>query len=105
MSEYIHKGHNVRFLLCHLVLPAKYRQAVFDKAVDKVLKDVCLEIEKGYQVKLVEFGVNQDLVHFLLQSVPTYSAMGTRYFELRLELVAYHLMGRWVGGIYLPFLG
>lgn len=73
MSEYIHKSHNVTVLLYHLVFPAQYRRAVFDEAVDRVLKDVCLEIEKRYQVKFVEIGVDQDHVHFLVQSVPTYS--------------------------------
>jgi putative transposase len=73
MSEYIHKSHNVTVLLYHIVFPAKYRRAVFDEQVDAVLKDVCLEIEKRYEIKFVEIGVDKDHVHFLLQSVPTYS--------------------------------
>jgi len=28
------------------VCPAKYRKIVFDKAVDEVLKNACMEIEK-----------------------------------------------------------
>ena len=73
MSEYIHKSSNVTVLLYHLVLPAKYRRAVFDKQVDQILRDVCLEIEKRYQMKFLEIGVDKDHVHFLVQSVPTYS--------------------------------
>ena len=73
MSEYIHKSHNVTVLLYHLVLPAKYRKAVFDNRVDVVLKDVCLEIEKRYQIKFLEIGTDKDHVHFLVQSVPTYA--------------------------------
>ena len=73
MSEFIHKSHNVTILLYHLVLPAKYRRAVFDPEVDIVMKDVCLEIEKRYQIKFLEIGTDKDHVHFLLQSVPTYS--------------------------------
>ncbi len=73
MSEYIHKSHNVTVLLYHLVLPAKYRRAVFDEQVDEVMKDVCLEIEKRYQVRFLEIGTDKDHVHFLVQSVPTYS--------------------------------
>jgi putative transposase len=73
MSEYIHKSHNVTLLLYHLVFPAKYRRAVFDEQVDAVLKEVCLEIEKRYEIKFVEIGVDRDHVHFLVQSVPTYS--------------------------------
>lgn len=73
MSEYIHKSHNVTVLLYHLVFPAKYRRAVFDEAVDGVLRDVCLDLERRYQLKFMEIGTNKDHVHFLVQSVPTYS--------------------------------
>jgi putative transposase len=73
MSEYIHKSHNVTALLYHLVFPAKYRKVVFDDEVDGVLKKVCLEIEKRYEIKFLEIGTDQDHVHFLVQSVPKYS--------------------------------
>jgi putative transposase len=73
MSKYIHKSHNVTVLLYHLVFPAKYRRAVFDEVVDKKVRDVCLEIEKRYQIKFLEIGTDKDHVHFLVQSVPTYS--------------------------------
>ena len=73
MSEYIHKSHNVTVLLYHLVFPAKYRRAIFDSAVDEELKAVCLEIEKRYQIKFLEIGTDKDHVHFLVQTVPSYS--------------------------------
>ncbi|MGQ0527299.1 MAG: transposase, partial [Alphaproteobacteria bacterium] len=63
MSGYIHKRHNVTVLLYHFVFPAKYRRAVFDEGVDKALRDVCLEIEKRYQVKFLEIGTDKDHVH------------------------------------------
>lgn len=56
-----------------MVFPAKYRRAVFDDHVDDVMKEVCLEIQKRYQVKFLEIGADKDHVHFLVQSVPTYS--------------------------------
>ena len=64
MSEYIHKSHNVTVLLYHLVFPGKYRRAVFDERVDEVLREVCLEIEKRYEIKFVEIGVDKDHVIF-----------------------------------------
>ena len=73
MSKYIHKSHNVTVLIYHLVFPAKYRRAVFDEKVDSVLKSICLEIEKKYQIQFLEIGIDKDHVHFLVQSVPTYS--------------------------------
>ena len=73
MSEYIHKSHNVTVLLYHIVFPAKYRRAVIDENVDKIIRDVCLEIAARYEIKFLEIGMEEDHVHFLLQSVPTYS--------------------------------
>ena len=73
-SEYIHKSHNVSVLLYHFVCPAKYRRVVFSKAVDQTMKEVCIEIEKRYEVHFLEIGTDKDHVHFLVQSVPTKSA-------------------------------
>jgi putative transposase len=72
MSEYLHKSHNVTVLLYHLVFPAKYRRAVFDLETDNVLREVCFEIEKRYEIKFLEIGTDEDHVHFLVQSVPMY---------------------------------
>lgn len=57
----------------HIVCPAKYRRAVFSKEADRVLRDTCLEIAKRYEIIFLEIGVEGDHVHFLVQSVPTYS--------------------------------
>lgn len=73
MSKLIRKSHNVSILLYHFVCPAKYRRVVFDSHVDEVLKEVCLEIAKRYQIEFIEIGTDKNYVHFLIQSVPTYS--------------------------------
>ena len=72
-STYIQKRHNVTILIYHLVCPAKYRRIIFDQAVDQTLKAICLEIEKRYEIRFLEIGVDEDHAHFLIQSVPTYS--------------------------------
>ena len=54
-----------------MVFPAKYRKKIFDDAVDKTLKEVCLEISERYEIHFVEIGNDVDHVHFLIQSVPT----------------------------------
>jgi len=46
---------------------------VITAEVDKALKEVCEGIEARYEIKLLETGVEKDHVHFLVQSVPTYS--------------------------------
>ena len=73
MSIYIHKSHNVSVLLYHIVCPAKYRKVVLSDEVDQVLKDICVDISKRYEIHFVEIGTDNDHVHFLVQSVPTYS--------------------------------
>lgn len=57
----------------HIVCPAKYRRVVFSEAVDRKLKETCLEISKRYEITFLEIGADGDHVHFLVQSVPTYS--------------------------------
>ena len=39
--------HNIAALINHLVTPAKYRRAVFDDKIEKELKHIREEIEKG----------------------------------------------------------
>ena len=73
MSHLIRKSHNVSILIYHFVCPAKYRRAVIDETVDQVLNEVCLEIAKRYQIEFLEIGTDKDHVHFLVQSVPSYS--------------------------------
>lgn len=73
-SEYIHKSHNVSVLIYHFVCPAKYRRSVIDSSVDITLKNICLEIAKRYQLQFLEIVTDSNPVHFLIQSVPMYSA-------------------------------
>jgi len=73
MSEFIHKRHNVSVLLYHLVCPAKYRKAIFTPEVDEKLKEICTEISLRYEIEFLGIGTDSDHVHFLVQSVPTYS--------------------------------
>jgi len=73
MSRLVFKSHNVSVLLYHLVFVAKYRRVVIDEAVDEVLRAVCQELALRYEVEFLEIGTDGDHVHFLVQSVPTYS--------------------------------
>ena len=73
MQDLRTKRHVVYSLHLHLVFVTKYRRKVFDKEVDKTLKQVCLEISDRYEVNFVEIGNDEDHIHFLVQSVPTLS--------------------------------
>ena len=39
-------------------------------SVDKLIRDICLEIGKRYEIQFVEIGTDKDHVHFIVQSVP-----------------------------------
>ncbi len=73
MGDLIRKSHNVSLLMYHFVFVAKYRRLVITEEVDVLLKDVCLEIAKRYELRFLEIGSEGDHVHLLVQSVPTYS--------------------------------
>ena len=116
MSHLVRKSHNVSILLYHFVCPAKYRKAVIDKEVDQVLKEVCLDIADRYQVEFLEIGTDKDHVHFLVQSVPTYSptkiitmikSLTAREVFSRLPSVKKQLWGGefWTDGYYVGTVG
>ena len=70
MSEHIYKNHNKTLLLYHLVFPAKYRREVFTEPVAKTLTEICVDISQCYEIHFVEIGMEENHVHFLVQSVP-----------------------------------
>ena len=43
MSEYLNKSPDIAVLRYHLVIPARNRRAVFDKEVDAVLQEICID--------------------------------------------------------------
>src|SRR4030042_3842297 len=92
MSIYLHKSHNVSVLLYHLVLPTKYRRLVIDDTVDKLIKDICLEIGKRYEIHFVEIGTDKDHVHFLVQSVPMLTV--TRIVTIIKSVTARHVFDK-----------
>jgi len=73
VNEHIYKRDNKSLLLYHIVCPAKYRRKVFTEDVAETLKNVCIGIDERYEIHFVEIGVDEDHVHFLVQSVPVMS--------------------------------
>ena len=116
MSETWRKSHNISILIYHYVCPAKYRRVVFNTEVEEVLREVCLEIEKRYEIKFIEKGTDKDHVHFLIQSVPMYSAkkiiqtvksLTAREILRRVPEVKKQLWGGefWTDGYYVSTVG
>ena len=65
---------------------------MFTEEVDLALRDVCLEIGKRYEIVFIEIGVEKDHVHFLLQSVPSYSP--TRLVKIVKSITAREIFKR-----------
>ena len=92
MSQLVRKRHNVSILLYHIVCPAKYRRIIFSEEEDQGLKVVCLDIAQRYDMVFVEIGTDRDHVHFLVQSVPSYSP--TRIVQIIKSLTAGEIFAR-----------
>jgi putative transposase len=116
MSHLIRKSHNVSILVYHFVCPATYRRAVIDEKVDQVIIEACLDIANRYQVEFLEIGTDKDQVHFLVQSVPTYSptkiitmvkSLTAREVFVRVPSVKKQLWGGefWTDGYYVGTVG
>ena len=116
MSRLIRKSHNVSVLVYHFVCPAKYRRAVIDESVEQVLREICLDIAARYQIEFLEIGTDKDHVHFLVQSVPTYSptkiitmlkSLTAREVFARVPQVKKQLWGGefWTDGYYVSTVG
>ena len=116
MSEHIYKRHNKNLLLYHIVCPAKYRRKVFTEAVSQSLKEACIGIGERYEIHFVEIGVDEDHVHFLVQSVPvlrpkeivqTIKSITGREIFLRHPEVKKILWGGkfWTSGYYVNTVG
>jgi len=73
MAEHVFKRHNKNLLLYHAVCPVKYRRKIFTEEVEKGLVEICLEIEKRFEIGYHEIGADEDHVHFLIQTVPMLS--------------------------------
>lgn len=112
------KAHNVSHLLYHLVCPVKYRKVIFSDiaGVDIELRNICIGIEKRYDISFVEIGIDDDHVHFLIQSVPMISPSriaqivksitARKVFERRPDVKAKLWGGEfWTKGYYINTVG
>ena len=92
MSEHVIRSHNKTLLLYHFVFPAKYRRKVFSIEVEESLKSICIGISERYEINFIEIGVDDDHVHFLVQSVPKMSV--TKLVTTIKSLIAREIFSR-----------
>ena len=116
MSEHIHKSHNKSLLLYHFVCPIKFRRKVLSTEVSVTFKNICLKIEELYEIHFLEIGLDDDHVHFLIQSVPmnapkkiigaVKSITAKEIFRLHPEVKQMLWGGRfWTSGYYVNTVG
>ena len=116
MSSYIHRSHNVTYVMYHIVCPIKYRRMAINEEVDRTLKEICLELEIRYEIYFKEIGTDKDHVHFLVQTVPSYSPSevvkiikgitGREIFKRCPEVKEYLWKGQfWTDGYFLSTVG
>ena len=116
MVSHIFKSHNKTLILFHLVCPVKYRRKIFTEANTQTLKSICLELGIRYEYVFLEIGIDEDHVHFLIQTVPNIwisemvktikSITAKKMFEIHPEVKTF-LWGRqfWTDGYYLNTVG
>jgi len=68
--QHIKKPHNKTLFIYHLVCPVKYRRDVFTPPVSQTLKTICLEFGPAYEIYFLEIGIDDNHVHFLIQTTP-----------------------------------
>ena len=91
-SKYLHKSHNVSVLLYQVVCTAKYRRVVVSEHVDEIVREVWLGSAERYEMSCWEIGTDRNHMHFLIQSVPTYSP--TKIVQTLKSLTARHVFAR-----------
>ena len=100
----------------HFVFVAKYRRVVISEEVDVLLKEICLEITKRFEIHFLEIGSDGDHGHFLIQSIPRYSpteiakkvkSITAREVFLQISSVKKMLWGGefWSDGYYVSSVG
>jgi REP element-mobilizing transposase RayT len=70
MVSHLRKSHNKTLLVFHLVCPVKYRRDIFTAGNETTFKSICLELGVRYEYIFLEIGIDEDHVHFLIQTVP-----------------------------------
>ena len=74
MDDLERAAHKVFRIKYHFVFCIKYRKDLFlEERYIESLKDVCKEMEDRYYVEFETMGFDEDHVHFMIKSVPSYS--------------------------------
>jgi putative transposase len=92
-NELCKASHKVFRIKYHFVFCIKYRKDLFlNEDYVETLKQICKSFEQRYFMKFETIGFDEDHVHFMLQSVPKYSA--SKIFQVVKSITAIELFKR-----------
>ena len=72
-SKMWHWYHNISGCYYHVQLTVKYRKALLNKKLEKVIVDVMSEFKDRYAIQMNEIGFDQNHIHILCRFLPKYS--------------------------------
>ena len=94
MDELCKSAHKVFKIKYHFVFCIKYRKDLFlEKRYVESFRKICEGLEERYSMKFETIGFDEDHVHFLLQSVPKYSA--SKIFRIVKSITAIKLFEKY----------
>ena len=116
MAHHLLKSHNKTLIIFHLVCPIKFRRTIFTPHSELTFKSICLELGARYNYIFLEIGIDENHVHFVIQTAPNIlisgMVQGVKSITAR-EMFARHpevkefLWGGefWTDGFYLNTVG
>ena len=72
-NKICHWYHNIPECYYHLQLTVKYRKALLNKKLEKVIVDTMSEFKERYAIEMNEIGFDQNHIHILCRFLPKYS--------------------------------
>ena len=70
-DEIVHKASRCAWQIhYHVVFPVKYRRALLDEAVVKIIVETAVEISERYDIEFEQIGCDRDHIHLLCSAHP-----------------------------------
>lgn len=75
MSDKLQKGYYCAYSIhYHIVFPVKYRKALLDSEVVRIIQETAIGIEERYAIEIEAMGMDKDHIHLLCGAHPKISA-------------------------------
>jgi putative transposase len=70
-DDIVHKGSHCAWQIhYHVVFPVKYRRALLDETVVKIIVETAVEISERYDIEFEQIGCDRDHIHLLCSAHP-----------------------------------